>query len=481
MSKTKGLPLTILKQLLTDIEDSGKTRDQFNLTALLNNSIGWKYGDKETVAGKKLRLQVQKKFYNIKAKTLDQYVTLLDNHQVAPGEGTRRELRQRDLNQQTTAVEDIDVSSDDEEAILDKKSEPEEKSTLEANHSSSSSDSETSSSSNEEELSNPEELQVQVTPVTNAIRRLSSRPSTNHSPLKTSEPRAFTARRKLIFSESPKKMATFPSKLREDHLESFESLNMNGSEERPFTFIVNPDRPESHWGLFEFIFVEKVSQNGYKSNIYHIRTCVPIQDAYAWTAWIPKEKFPNMWPRLIMFRGPSQPFWFREHKPYCEKLEPCRPTTKKLKTLAASIKGDYARQYHHFLAIFPKGTKLENHLFSSNPINVHSNCLGLKARYQDGPKEKDDASSQSDDDAPPAKTPGKMIKVKASCVYWRIGIVDASHSVQLEQSMARMSLFGDDDSDSDANIQDNLAIVPSPPKKAKSRRPERGGGGWLSK
>lgn len=177
MTKKRGLPHTVVRQLLTDIEESGKTLRQFNLSALLNSlSKGWRYGDLETETGRRLRRQVQQKFGNLKSKTLDQYVACLEKFQVSPGEATQLELRKRELNQQTTAI-DVGDSTDEEEEIPDEKPEPEEKlategkRTLEASILSSSGESQASSSSNEEELSSEEKSQV--TPVTEACRRLS--------------------------------------------------------------------------------------------------------------------------------------------------------------------------------------------------------------------------------------------------------------------------------------------------------------------
>ena len=78
----------LVKNLLQDIEASGKTRREFNLPKLLEEKRHT-YGE----AGSDKRRDVQKKFDLLKRKTPLQYQKVLDKKGVNSGEALQREIR----------------------------------------------------------------------------------------------------------------------------------------------------------------------------------------------------------------------------------------------------------------------------------------------------------------------------------------------------------------------------------------------------
>ena len=105
---------TLIKELLQDIESSGKTRGELVLETLVSrkpDTYGEKASDK--------RRSIQKKFDLLKRKTPQAYLNYLDKFGVDPGEALKREIRLKN-NQSiasASASEDIDFSGDDESTI----------------------------------------------------------------------------------------------------------------------------------------------------------------------------------------------------------------------------------------------------------------------------------------------------------------------------------------------------------------------------
>ena len=80
----------LLRELLVDVEKSGKTREEFGLVALCNQKPH-AYGAESSETRRKVGLT----FGNIKRKDPLSYRQYLDKHNVAPGEALQRLIRVR--------------------------------------------------------------------------------------------------------------------------------------------------------------------------------------------------------------------------------------------------------------------------------------------------------------------------------------------------------------------------------------------------
>ena len=107
----------VLKELLVDIETSGKTREEFNLAGLCN-SKPYIYGGEAT----KMRRDIGQTFANIKRKDPLSYQHYLDNHGVPSGEALNRQIRilmgdEDSLSSSAKSASDTDSEGDDNSLV----------------------------------------------------------------------------------------------------------------------------------------------------------------------------------------------------------------------------------------------------------------------------------------------------------------------------------------------------------------------------
>jgi hypothetical protein len=103
--ETTKLDPLLVKNLVQDIEASGKTLVEFNLAAHLEDRSST-YGD----VGSDKRRAVQQKFHALKVKSATSYLKFLDKRNVAPGAGLKREIRE--IEQAKEDKEDKDKDND---------------------------------------------------------------------------------------------------------------------------------------------------------------------------------------------------------------------------------------------------------------------------------------------------------------------------------------------------------------------------------
>lgn len=107
----------VLKELLVDIEISGKTWEEFNLAGLCN-SKRYIYGGEAT----KMRRDIGQTFANIKRKDPLSYQHYLDNHGVPSGEALNRQIRilmgdEDSLSSSAKSASDTDSEGDDNSLV----------------------------------------------------------------------------------------------------------------------------------------------------------------------------------------------------------------------------------------------------------------------------------------------------------------------------------------------------------------------------
>ena len=109
LPKMPPLTETLIKELLQDIERSGKSRSDFNLLTLVNSKP-----DTYGAVNSEKRRSIQKKFDLLKRKTPQQYQNYLDKFNVDPSKALRREIRmsQRSITSDSGS-DNLSAGSDD--------------------------------------------------------------------------------------------------------------------------------------------------------------------------------------------------------------------------------------------------------------------------------------------------------------------------------------------------------------------------------
>jgi len=328
----------LIKNLVQDIEQSGKTRSSFNLLALCDDKVSI-YGDKAT----EKRRAVQLKFSQLLLKNPLSYRKFLDRFKVKPGPGLLREVREH------------------------KREVCEHKSSL-SNSSSSNSSSSIDSSDTEDEEEEEVEEEEELVPIQSKLTKLQRVVS--------------AAPQEVSVASHPTIMSAAATKNPEDQVlkqvQILESdFTMNGSADYPFLVIVDPEHPEQNWG-FEVSRVSGIEHNNYTRDAYHIRkTTHPTQED-DWQMTIPSEKYPKLAGRALLCGGPSQDIWTMDAERYHDEeyqdnealIKMCDKTKIVHQTLQTAITENPTRKIVWYLLVFPIGTVFENFVLSQNDTRV---------------------------------------------------------------------------------------------------------------
>jgi hypothetical protein len=154
----------------------------------------------------------------------------------------------------------------------------------------------------------------------------------------------------------------------------------DGSKQRPYIIIADPDKPETCAG-FEVALIPQIKVGNYVRSVYHIRhiTTQGLEDE--WSATIPHEEFPTLASRAVLIRGPSQELWHRRPDLYHE--EPfCSQTALFHEAQQTAIKQSIVRLYSCWLLVLPKGTVLENYIISHDSVHVNTGIQEMTKAFE---------------------------------------------------------------------------------------------------
>jgi hypothetical protein len=350
---------TLVKNLVEDIEASGKTREEFNLLQLVEKKRHT-YGD----SGSLKRRAVQKKFDQLLRKTPQAYQGFLDKLQVNSGEGLKRELRASASNSSSVAESGSDSESSEESSTSSKKA-----------------------AIARPPSARPPKLPPKEPP--------SIAPSTAQSETQPRPPVgevAFGTTRfvppttKTVFStmfSAADSVQTTESSVVAVVIQQAEVLSnfkMDGSADYPYIIIVDPNKPEANWG-FEVSFVPQIEHRNFSRDIYHIRKVTGVPQDGEWEATIPLKKYPTLANRAVLIRGPSQDYWHQDAERYHVESF-CSQTKKAHESLQTILDNNKERLYSHWLLVFPQGTQMENHILSDDAVHVKRGTLDLVGSYE---------------------------------------------------------------------------------------------------
>jgi hypothetical protein len=362
----------LVKNLVQDIESSGKTRNGFNLHKLVEDR-SYTYGE----AGSEKQRAVQKKVDLLKRKTPQQYLKFLDKIGVNPGEGTKREIRESKENE-----EDKDESESGSESGSGSGS-----------GSSSGSDSDYSDSeSTKKSKKSQSTKKSKSTPKQTKPASKQTKPAT---PVKTKSPEVTPEKitkvppQKISFiGSSPiisppiisiPTMASVSSiessdtaavilKQVIDQVHALEKIKQDGSADFPYVIIADPSKPEANNG-FEVSLVKGVEFRNFTRSVYYIRRTTAVPQVDEWSAMIPLKKYPSLAKRAVLIRGPSQDFWNQKASRYHQN-QFCDKTKVVHQTLETQISGEPTCKISYWLIVLPSDTVLENHILSDDAEHV---------------------------------------------------------------------------------------------------------------
>jgi hypothetical protein len=351
MDDEKHQPLEpyLVKQLLTDIETSGYTRDKASFLYICNNSPQI-YGQPAS----DLRRRFQRTFQRLKKKPLNQYVAFAKSLGVLPSPET--------LLEQTPSTSAISPRQESKE---DSEDSPEDA----KDSSNSPEDAEDSSNmfgnDNEEDdlaASSFEELSMATPP---RPLRSAGRPPT--PPPSGGTKRTPASHISLSSILSP--LGT-----------------MIGTKEHPYVIQVDLAHPERHQ---EFCIerVTKLKDGEHIRTGMQIRRAVPVCDFDRWEATIPRGYPRDLDYRLVLVEGPSQNYWLRDSTRFHSDLK-CNATEQAHQATEIEIADDINRQSLYWLLVFPKDIVLDNQVYSSDSFNVEPDWNQLTSGEKDNPVEK---------------------------------------------------------------------------------------------
>jgi hypothetical protein len=389
-----GLDPVLVKNLLQDIEASGKTRKEFSLIQLVEEKRHT-YGE----PGSEKRRLFQKKFDLLLRKTPKKYGDFLDRNHVNHGEGLKRELR-AGLDSSSTVSGD---SVTEEEGSVTNKSSPSSSSTSTTASSIVKAESKRSVRPSKPPSITRHTTQFETQEPTTPPREVAF--GTNHlaSPTTTT----LLVSPTTMYSAASSSVLTTESSVVAAVLQQIESLSsfrMDGSVDFPYIIMVDASKPEANWG-FEVAYVQQVEHMNFNRDIYHIRKVTGVPQDNEWEASIPSKKYPTLADRDVLIRGPSQDYWHKDASVY-HQMEFCERTKKVHESLQTALDTNKDRLYSHWLLVFPQGTHLENHVFSGDAVHVKKESLDLC-----------DSFSYVDENN---KT--KDVELFGMDVYWRIAV-----------------------------------------------------------
>jgi hypothetical protein len=334
--------------LLTDLEDSAAPLQDFNLLALCNSSEKF-FGKPATP----LRRAFQKKFGYLKKLPDSTCKSLLSRHNVEPN-------RFRPVTMSSTptkTTENDSMFSDDS----------------------------SSEDGTVEEATNMFSSGLKFgTPATTKPSPVVSKPSPASSKIKT----------------PTKSSHRTPPRTPHVGRQLFVGDFGEGTRERPWIVPINPECPERNVAGFFVQPVEKMTHDRYERNGYHIRI-VGDANFVKWLATIPEKVDPGLEDRVIQFRKPSVSPFFQNNERYHEDID-CVATKNANNGTVIAIAEVEERKWLYFWLVFPKGTVLDNRVFSPDDNIVRKVVQGLAI-----PKEEIDVDLEEDE-------------FLGVCLYWRI-------------------------------------------------------------
>jgi hypothetical protein len=155
--------------------------------------------------------------------------------------------------------------------------------------------------------------------------------------------------------------------------------SQNGTKENPFFVPINPEFPERNVAGFFVQHVEKMRYGRYERNGYHIRImCDPSYEL--WQGSIPEDFDNELAERVVQVRRPSVPEPMKDNEHYHRKSTTCDRTKDAHESTLNDIGNDENRQWLYFWLVFPKGTVLDNRVFSADDNVVETVPLGLTVK-----------------------------------------------------------------------------------------------------
>jgi hypothetical protein len=156
--------------------------------------------------------------------------------------------------------------------------------------------------------------------------------------------------------------------------------SQNGTKENPFFVPINPEFPERNVAGFFVQHVEKMRYGRYERNGYHIRImCDPSYEL--WQGSIPEDFDLELAERVVQVRRPSVAEPMKDNEHYHRKsTATCERTKDAHESTLNDIGDDENRQWLYYWLVFPKGTVLDNRVFSADDNIVETVPLGLTVK-----------------------------------------------------------------------------------------------------
>ncbi|KAL7567072.1 hypothetical protein ACA910_002796 [Epithemia clementina (nom. ined.)] len=145
----------------------------------------------------------------------------------------------------------------------------------------------------------------------------------------------------------------------------------DGTLSNPWIVQVDLSKPD-HNLAFDIQAVEGIDQDTmFLRNGFHIRKSVAAPDYDLWEATIPMN-FERQWHgRLVLIKGPAQDFWIRS----CERYHgagkvACKATKKAHSATEIAIDNSEDCFWAYYLLVFPPSILLDNQIFSKDEVSV---------------------------------------------------------------------------------------------------------------
>jgi hypothetical protein len=388
MAKKAKHPLiseTLEQAFLSDIEKIGLSFEEINLTQLCDK--------KELIYGtpsSDTRRAIQKHFYRLRQRSLKNYQKLLKKYSIVPGPFTFHRIRDAaDTPTKTSPTTADDESNKD---IIEELEAAEE--LIESASESSISFEEDIESRQFEDLCtvglrSPPVLHKMMTTPTRTPNR-----TPNRTPIRTPNRKKAPSVASYLASPVPAPTLEVNSFTEEEEDDAaYTHLDFRcqlGTKDQPFIVMANPDYPERNGPTFNICRLEEIEHKDYEHQGFHIRLSTDLPDYKEWEAFIPNpQEYPSLIPlygRIIMFKGPSRPFWLRSfHRYHLDKKKiDCEVTKKVHEKMDTAIEGDPERHHQYHLVVFKPGTSLDNSVFSSNnSVDRNINSMKMETKDED--------------------------------------------------------------------------------------------------
>lgn len=378
MSISYKLDPQFIQTLFEDVEKSGVSINKFNLLELCNKKT-YLYGE----VGSAKRRAIQKIFAEAKRKTSRQCIKFLEKHNVQPGESLKADFLESAPVKESKESEPVKESKEESEA-------------------------EYTPSDNEYESGTESTINSSAPSVTTKQRSMKV-----STPVQDIQFQNQTKRMQSDCETYPNTNSIYSGAGSINTLQTVAILEMperkqDGTKERPYIIIADPERPESCNG-FEVALIPNITVGNYVRSVYHIRHVTTQGMESDWSATIPHEEFPTLANRAVLIRGPSQELWHRRPDLYHEEKF-CAQTAIIHEAQQTAIKQSIVRLYSYWLLILPRGTILENYIISHDSINVTT-----------GTQEMTKAFEAEDESGKP-----QLETLYGMDVFWRIAIAGGS-------------------------------------------------------